>query len=232
MADLTDGVRIKAMAEWMFRHPAAGHASIPSAGMELLLSPKREIQDISELRRLLNHESDSNRFFMLSEFAAFFEAHYGESFMAERSRGLLMHGPAATLGQSTCPYRLHDVSYYAYDRILNKLKQLDSPFVTDVLPGLTGKPEAEKVRSLAKWLKENWPGCEGLAIPGEPGARPARISLSHPPGRLPPAERPRPPAESHQAGEQQLPISAPLVAAGLLAILAAAFYFFRHPSRR
>lgn len=171
---LSDAERIRGLAEWMFRHPRLGHSAIPSTGIEILLSPKREIQDIAELRRLMDLETDSNRFFMLSELSLYFEAPsfgYGESFMAERSRGLLMHGPAATQGQSTCPHRLSDISYYTYDTILSDLKQLNSSFVTEVLPTLAGKPEQEKVMVLAKWLKANWPGCENLAVSGATNAR-------------------------------------------------------------
>ncbi len=169
---LNDAEKIRGLAEYMFSYPKPGIASIPSEVIQLLISPRREIEDITELRRLMAAETDPNRFYLLSEFATLFEADYGESFMVERSRGLLMHGPAATkrLGQS--PYRLGDVSCYTYDRILSKLKRLNSPFVGEILPTLQAKPEEEKVLAMAKWLKANWPGCEGLAVPGMANARP------------------------------------------------------------
>jgi hypothetical protein len=168
---LSDTEKIRGLVEYMFSYPKPGHASIPSEPIQLLHSPKREIQDISELRRLMKKETDSNRFYLLAKFVTLFEADYGESFIAERSRGLLLQGPAAKFGQGQSPYRLKDISYYTYDTIIEDLKKDHSSFVTDVLPSLTGKSESDKVLALAKWLKANWPGCEDLAVPGATNAR-------------------------------------------------------------
>lgn len=171
---LTDSEIIRALAEWMFSHPMKGHRSIPDTAKQLLLSPNREIEDLSELRKLMDSEADSNRFFMLSSFSTLFEARYGESFMVERARGLTMTGPAATYGQGQTEYRLSDISLYTYDTIVSELRKIDSPFTKDILPTLEGKPEAAKVAELARWMKANWPGCEGLAIREKDGERPER----------------------------------------------------------
>ena len=122
----------------------------------------------------MDAETDSNRFFMLSKFCTFFEARYDESFMVERARGLTMTGQAAKFGQGQTEYRLSDISLYTYDTIISELRKIDSPFTKDILPTLEGKPEAAKVAELARWMKANWPGCEGLAVREKDGERPAR----------------------------------------------------------
>ncbi len=171
---LSDKEIIRAIAEWMFRNPNKGHGMIPSVAKQILISPKRELQDVSELRRLMDSETDSNRFFMLSKFCTFFEARYDESFMVERARGLTMTGQAAKFGQGQTEYRLSDISLYTYDTIISELRKIDSTFTKDILPTLEGKPEAAKVAELARWMKANWPGCEGLAIREKDGERPER----------------------------------------------------------
>ena len=171
---LSDKEIIRAISEWMFRNPNKGHKMVPSLAIQILISPKRELQDVSELRILLNAETDSNRFFMLSDFSTFFEARYNESFMAERARGLTMTGQVAKYGQGQTEYRLSDISLYTYDTIVSQLRKIDSPFTKDILPTLEGKPEAAKVAELARWMKANWPGCEGLAIREKDGERPVR----------------------------------------------------------
>lgn len=176
---LTDSEIIRALAEWMFSHPMKGHRSIPDTAKQLLLSPNREIEDLSELRRLMNSVTDSNRFFMLSSFSSLFEARYGESFMVERAKGLTMTGVAAQFGQGQTEYRLSDISLYTYDTIVSELRKIDSPFTKDILPTLEGKPEAAKVAELARWMKANWPGCEGLAIREKDGDRPDRKRSAH-----------------------------------------------------
>jgi hypothetical protein len=179
---LSDAERLRGIAEWMFTEPNRDHASIPSTALQILLSPKREIRDLSEWRRLMNLETDSSRFYMLAELSRYFEAPmfgYGESFMAERARGLLMQGVAAKQGQGQTENDLSDISFYAYDTIVSDLRKVDSPFTRDVLPTLEGKPKAAKVAELARWIKANWPGCEGLAIREKDGDRPDRKRSAH-----------------------------------------------------
>jgi len=90
-----------------------------------------------------------------------------------------MTGPAAQFGQGQTEHRLSDISLYTYDFIVSELRKIDSPFTKDVLPTLKGKPEAAKVAELARWMKANWPGCEGLAIREKDGDRPDRRRSAH-----------------------------------------------------
>ncbi len=161
---------------------------LPSLAKQILISPKREFEDVSELRNLMNAETDSNRFFMLSSFSTLFESRYAESFMFERARGLTMSGPAARHGQGQTEYRLSDISLYTYDTILSDLRGMDSPFVKDILPTLEGRPDGEKAAELARWLKANWPGCESLEVPKAISTRKPRSATL--PGPRHPATRP------------------------------------------
>lgn len=85
-----------------------------------------------------------------------------------------MTGPAAQFGQGQTEYRLSDISLYTYDTIISELREIDSTFTKDILLTLEGMPEAAKVAELARWMKANWPGCEGLAVREKDGERPAR----------------------------------------------------------
>lgn len=176
---LSDKEILRAVAEWMFRHPNRSHEMVPSIAKQILISPRREVQDLGELRVLMNAETDPNRFFMLSNFSTLFDARYGESFMAERARGLTITGTAAQFGQGQTEHRLSDISLYTYDSIVSELRKIESTFTKDVLPTLKGKPEAAKVAELARWMKANWPGCEGLAIREKDGDRPDRKRSAH-----------------------------------------------------
>ncbi len=205
---LSDAEKLRATAQWMFNHPRRDHASIPGIAVQILLSPKREIQDLGEWRRLMNAEQDSGRFYQLAEMSRYFEEPmfgYGESFMVERSRGLLMRGVAAKHGQSQTENRLSDISIYTFGTITSDLRKADSPFITEVFPGLEDMPESAKVLELARWLKANWPGCEHLEVPkAEP--RNGLRHASSPGPRHPAARAPGPRmgegsgAESHRGG--------------------------------
>jgi hypothetical protein len=179
---LSDVERLRGIAEWMFTQPNSDHALIPNTAFKILLSPKREVLDLSEWRRLMSLESNSSRFYMLAEMSRYFEQPmfgYGESFMAERARGLLMQGVAAKQGQGRTENDLSDISFYTYDTIVSDLRKIDSTFTRDILPTLQEKPKAAKVAELARWMKANWPGCEGLAIREKDGDRPDRKRSAH-----------------------------------------------------
>lgn len=229
---LSDKEIIRGVVEVMFRHPNKDHAMIPSLAFNVLISPRREVKDVSELRRLMNAEPDSQRFYMLSRFAMFFQSRYQESFMVERSRGLTMTGPAALSGQGETNYRLSDISLFTYDSLVRDLKEMDSPFVKDIIPTLTDKPAGAKVVELARWMKANWPGCEGLSIPDKGDDRP----LQKPHGNLAGSSQEpiqSPPTRTkltQDAPEREIPFLAIMISTGLV-VLASSFYFLRRNAR-
>ena len=99
-----------------------------------------------------------------------------------------MRGVAAKHGQAQTENRLSDISIYTFGSITSDLRKADSPFITEVLPGLEDMPESAKVIELARWLKANWPGCESLEVPKAISTRKPRSATL--PGPRHPAARP------------------------------------------
>jgi hypothetical protein len=131
------------------------------------------INDWSELRKLIREESDPRKFYLLSCLIPWSTESEKFDFVAERLHMLFQNGPVARdEGEYTKSYS-HDVSLYAYESIITNLRILGADFETPT----ANLNHEDRVLVLAKWLKENWPGCENLKIPpqlsGE-GIRPDR----------------------------------------------------------
>lgn len=229
LGGMSDAEKIRGLAEWMFRQDS--HTSVADHAIQLLLSPKSEILDSTELRILLKKEDDSRRFYKLMGLSTYFVRKNHESFLAESARGLLMNGPAADIGQSTVRFPIKDIRANSYYSLVASVGISDSPFVLDVVPTLEGKPEEEKFLTLARWMKANWPGCEGLEIPGETVASPKRTAASLPGGRIQPADRPRP-VEDGVAGTSEGSLKLGLICAtSVLVLLALTTFILRRQPR-
>jgi hypothetical protein len=136
---------------------------MPGFAGDLLKNDPNAIKDSSELRKLLATEDDPSRFFLLSKFSTSFIIR-GENFIPEESRMLFRHGRVAEQTNNTTYSKvLGDVSAYTYESIVNTLGFLHAPFdEATMLPNGGQIPYPEKIQILAKWLRENWPGCENL----------------------------------------------------------------------
>ena len=119
------------------------------------------ITDWSALREMLREERNPRKFYLISKLAPWMNADIQHDFVAERTHMLFADGRVAKdEGEYTKPYA-HDVSAYAYQAIVGNLKALGADFE----PPAKNLPHEEQAVILAKWLKENWPGCEDIEIP-------------------------------------------------------------------
>ena len=227
-AGLDDREKIRALAEWMFRVPPPTHSDIPSIAGSLLIAPEPVIRDFSEFQRLMAVETDSRRFFQLAVLAPAYDKRSGHDFMVDRARGLFLKGPAADRGQSTVGYPLDSISAFWFSYIAEQLRDEDQKFKEEVYPELVKQKFEQRPRALAKWLKENRPGCENLDIPSEssskhvkpliPKSPPEEVRSSTDSSVRPPRSI-EPPPRSGVLGA--------IVAASLLAVSAALWYVFR-----
>jgi len=135
---------------------------ITSGTINLLAADPGFIDDWSYMRKMLAKEKDSRKFYLLSQLA-FRAKPPNDDFVAARAHMLFANGSVSKQeGEYTLPY-YNDVSMYAYVSIVENLRRLGADF--PVPP--EDIPHKEKARILAKWLKENWEGCENLEIPDE-----------------------------------------------------------------
>lgn len=109
-------------------------------------------------------ETDSRRFFQLFALTPY-STKDGQEFMSDRARGLFMKGVAADRGQGSTDHPLDSISNYCFSRIVQQLLALNPTFKDEVYPELIKLDFEQRNLSLAKWLKENHPGCENLEIP-------------------------------------------------------------------
>ncbi len=186
LGGLSDSEKIRALAEWMFRQ--GNQSSVADRAIQLLLSPDLEINDSTELRRLLKSETDSRRFYKLLVFTSYFTSKKGETFLAERARGLMMEGPAADSGQSTSGLPLDSIMAHSYLAIIGNPELKESRFVQEIAPKLEESLIPVRAAELARWLKANWPGCESLEVPKAISTRKPRSATL--PGPRHPAARP------------------------------------------
>jgi hypothetical protein len=164
----TDAERIRGIAIWLNRLDPAARIHGPAAMGRLLINDPQMITDSSELRKMLATENDPSRFFLLSCFSSYFSQR-GETFIVEESRMLFRHGRVAPqTNQSTYSSALFDVSAFTYEKIVGTLRALNTSYhESERLPEGGQIPYSEKIPFLVSWLKENWPGCENLAIQDE-----------------------------------------------------------------
>ena len=116
------------------------------------------ITDASELKKMLHDESDARRFYLLSGMAAHLSETQKADFIPEYARMLFRNEPLARMHGEYIFHNLGNASFYAYDAIVTNLKSLNADFT----PPEQELPYPVKIKTLIKWLKANWPGCEDL----------------------------------------------------------------------
>lgn len=161
-----DAMRIRALALSLYSIDESDSrwsmsASVTMAPLYALREDPRFIRDWSAFRKMLKNETDPRKFYLLSAIAPSVNADKLHDFVAERTHMLFADGRVAKEeGEYTRPYA-HDVSEYAYTAIVGNLKSLGAGFE----PPAKNLPHEEQAVILAKWLKENWPGCEDIETP-------------------------------------------------------------------
>jgi hypothetical protein len=136
---------------------------------------KELISDWSELRKMLIETRDPRKFFLIAGIIPWSNDEHKHDFVYELTHMLFADGRVSKdEGEYTKSYA-DDVSEYAYSAIVGKLRSLKADFE----PPAKDLPHDEQTLVLAKWLKEKWPGCENLEIPGQQapeGKRPDRTN--------------------------------------------------------
>lgn len=121
------------------------------------------ITDWSELRVMLKETKDPRKFFLIAGLIPWSSAQHKHDFVYELTHMLFADGRVSKDEvEYTKPYA-NDVSEYAYTAIVSGLRSLGADFE----PPAKDLPHDEQALILAKWLKEKWPGCENLEIPGQ-----------------------------------------------------------------
>lgn len=162
LSGYTDAERIRGIAAWMNRNNSKYRVTAPSDAGDLILNDPDAIEDFSELRKLIATEEDPERFFLLCLFLGYVPD--GETYVPEMSRMLFRHGRVSPQDNHT-PYAnvLGDVGAFTYERIVHLLKSQHAEFdESTMLPNGGDCTWNEKIKTLARWLKKNWPGCESL----------------------------------------------------------------------
>jgi hypothetical protein len=165
-AGINDSQKIKALAFYLYdidRSESKWSMSATTVmGPIYALSDDPDfINDWSALREMLGQERDPRKFYLLSRLVPLTMDEPNYDFIAERTHMLFADGRVAKEeGEYTKDYA-HDVSVYAYNAIMGNLRILGADFE----PPPKDLPHEEKAVILAKWLKANWPGCEGIEIP-------------------------------------------------------------------
>jgi hypothetical protein len=145
-------------------------AYITTAPISALSSDPEFIKDWSSLREMLRVEKDPRKFYLLSKLVPWTEDKPQLDFVAERVHMLFADGRVAKEeGEYTKEYA-HDVSNYTYVAIVGNLRVLGASFE----PPPKDLPHEEAAKLLGRWLKENWPGCEGMEIPSSSSVNPRR----------------------------------------------------------
>jgi hypothetical protein len=120
------------------------------------------IQDDTEFRRMLMHEKDARRFHLLcSNLMSRVSGDKNADYIKEMAPMLMRDEPVGRAGGDYDSPAWHDVSIGTYNRILKQLRRAGAPFEEPD----AGMRHEEKKLILARWLMDNWPGCENLEIP-------------------------------------------------------------------
>lgn len=163
-----DSQKIRALALYLYDLDQSGSkwsmsGDSASAPISALSDDPDFINDWSSLRPMLQRERDPRRFYLLSKLVPLTEDEPQHDFIAERTHMLFADGRVAKEeGEYTKSYA-HDVSEYAYVAIVGKLRVVGADFE----PPPDDLPHEEQALILTKWLKEKWPGCENIKIPGQ-----------------------------------------------------------------
>ncbi len=162
LSGYTDVERIRGIASWMSRDKTKYRVSVPTYAGNLLLNDPNLIKDFSELRKLIATEEDPEQFFLLCLFTGYVPDR--GSYIPEMSRMLFRHGRVSPPNRNTTHARvLGDVGAFTYEKIVTKLQNQNAAFdESTMLPNGGDCNWNEKIKTLAKWLRENWPGCENL----------------------------------------------------------------------
>jgi hypothetical protein len=158
----TDAELIRGIAAWMSRDKSRYRVNVPTYAGNLLRNDPNLIKDFSELRKLIATEEDPEQFFLLCLFTGYVPDR--GTYIPEMSRMLFRHGRVSPPNSNTTSARfLGDVGAFTYHEIVVKLKNQNAAFdESTMLPNGGDGSYAEKIKTLAKWLRENWPGCENL----------------------------------------------------------------------
>ncbi len=171
------------------------------------------IEDVSELKKMMESEDDPRKFYLLSVMSSQFVYGMKEDFVKENSRMLFRNEPVSNENSEYTQPFFSNISIYSYDSILANLKILGARFN----PPDEEMSHASKALILAKWLKANWPGCENLALPG--AGRAVKGGQTRPELPAPPVASTSGPGEGREDPGKSPPRWA---WASVLAILAAA----------
>lgn len=132
----------------------------------LLLAYPSLIQDDAEFRRLLIQEKDARRVHLLcANLMGRVSVDKNSDYIKEIAPMLMRDEPVGKAGGDYDSPVWHDVSIGTYNRILKQLRSANAPFKE----ADSDLRHEEKKLILARWLKENWPGCESLVIPDNSG---------------------------------------------------------------
>lgn len=171
---LSDSQKIRAIAYWVLEtddDPKYNMRSSNSAVPAYALGQDQKIiTDWSELRNMLKETKDPRKFFLISGLVPWSNNEYKHDFIYELTHMLFADGRVAKdEGEYTKDYA-DDVSEYAYAAIIGNLRMLGADFE----PPAKDLAHEEQALILAKWLKENWQGCEDLEIPGQTSSKVSR----------------------------------------------------------
>jgi len=226
--NLTDKQKIRALTLFLYdidEHDSkwSMSASITMGVSYALKDDPDFIRDWSSLRKLLKKERDPRRFYLLSNLTPWVKGENSPDFIAEKIHMLFADGRVAKEeGEYTREYA-HDVSLYTYTVITGKLRALGADFE----PPPKNLPHEEQAVILAKWLKENWPGCEKIQIPrylssGKTKQRKA-LAKKEKPSTIRMKKREQEKSQETRADNDKKSI--PLLVAGVLLLGILAFFF-------
>lgn len=159
MEKMTDADRTRMIAAYLFhqngQNPYSDHTVTA-----LLNSFPDTIQDDTEFRRMLADERDARRFHLLMVNLSGRSIREGATLISETAHMLLRDAPVGSAGGDYQSPAFDDVSVGTYEHILTQLGRVGASF--EAPPD--DLPHEQRKLVLARWLKDNWPGCENLEI--------------------------------------------------------------------
>lgn len=227
---LSDSQKIRAFAAWAFETDEMPGRSmsweLPSHILYFTSLRPDIVTDWSEMRHLLRNEHDPRRFYLLSCMSG--AALDADGLIPEKFRMLFAEGRVVRDAGERTPEYAHSVAAYTYRNIVGTLSLRKATFERPP----DSLPLEERIPILANWLRENWPGCAELEIPGEKRTRHALQDRPHSkrgPKAIPPArEKPGP----DEQGGMQTPERIALAGALLLLAAALTWFVLRRKSER
>jgi hypothetical protein len=168
MVGLTDSQRTRSLALWLFHVEATDpqwrmRPETGDAVRIILLKDPSLIIDASEVKKILASEVDPRKFYLLFSIAGPVMSAHKVDLIPDISHMLSSSQPLALMNGEYYHDSLTNASYFTYNMIVKNLSLLGSEFQE---PDQTLSYES-RIRILAQWLKEKWPGCEGIEIPSQ-----------------------------------------------------------------